>query len=62
MDKVKVKSKILTPAQLALAQEDVNTLLKTERIVGIIHIISETYAPAKFSYEDGEYVMTVGNY
>lgn len=36
MDKVKVQSKTLTTAQLALAQEDVNTLLKTEWIVGIL--------------------------
>lgn len=60
MDKVKVKSTTLTAAQVALAQKDVDTLLKTEWIVGIIHIISEIYGPAKLSYEENEYVMTIG--
>lgn len=60
MDKVKVQSKTLTTAQLALAQEDVNTLLKTEWIVGILDSISKIYGSAKLSYEEDGYVMTIG--
>lgn len=63
MGKLKVKSNVLTAAQVALAQQDVNTLseeLKASNLAIISRIQGIYGHPTILSYENGEYVITIG--
>lgn len=64
MGKLKVKSKILTPAQLALAQQDVDTLseeLKATNLA-IVDRIEGIYGHrTTLSCENDEYVIVIGS-
>lgn len=60
---VKVKSDVLTTAQIALAQQDVNTLseeLKATNLAILSRIEGIYGYPAKLSHEGGSYVITIG--
>ncbi len=60
---VKVKSDVLTTAQIALAQQDVNTLseeLKATNLAILSRIEGIYGYPAKLSHEGGNYVITIG--
>lgn len=63
MGKLKVKSNVLTEAQVALAQQDVNTLseeLKATNLAIISRIQGIYGYPTILSYENGEHVITIG--
>lgn len=60
MGTIIVKSDELTPSQLELARQEVERLQKTESIIGVLYLISKMYSPAKLSYENGGYVITIG--